>query len=216
METPKLASTAIRWAHRKMRRQGKGRDRDHLLAGHREGLAAGGEDTQAGSGAQHVRDQLRRGREQVLAVVDDEEHGRVAQVRKDQGARLGGGLVAEVERRHDRVGDERRVLDVGKLHQPCPSGAARTEVGADLQREARLADTTGADKAHQAPVRKLAAELRDLLATADEAGRLRRKVPRAVGASGHRQQPTTASPSTPGRLSARSGAARMTAVGLPR
>ena len=28
--------------------------------------------------AQHVGDQLRRGREQVLAVVDDEEHGRVA------------------------------------------------------------------------------------------------------------------------------------------
>ena len=119
-------------------RQAQGRDRDHVLTGHGEGLAAGGQDAQGGSGAQHVGDQLRCGGEQVLAVVDDEEHVRVAQVGEDQGARLGGGLIVEVERRQHRVGEQRRVLDVGQLDQPGASGTAGTEVGADPQREARL------------------------------------------------------------------------------
>ena len=173
-------------------RKGQGRDRDHLLAGHREGLAAGGQDAQGGSGAQHVGDQLRCGGEQVLAVVDDEEHVRVAQVGEDQGARLGGGLIVEVERRQHRVGEQRRVLDVGQLDQPGASGTAGTEVGADPQREARLPNAAGPDQAHQASRGKLAAYLRDLLATPDEGGGLGRKVPRPVGASGHRRQPTTA------------------------
>jgi hypothetical protein len=55
-------------------------DREELLAGHVQWLAAGGHDRDAGAGAQQLRGELGRCGREMLAVVEDEQEALVAEV----------------------------------------------------------------------------------------------------------------------------------------
>ena len=150
--------------------------RDHVdvLPRQLERLAAGGEDDDVRTRGEHAIDQLGGRIEDVLAVVEDEQHvaraqrvgelieRRAARVERDEArARDGRGeVVAVLERRE--IGEERTARMVRLL-------PAR-----DLDREAGLAGAPGSGQRDEAVIEQQAAHCRDVVAAADEARALRR------------------------------------------
>ena len=83
------------------------------LAFHAEGLAAGGQDDQGGTGGEQVLGQAGRGLGEVFAVVEHDEHRMVGHV---LGHRLDGllpGGIGDAEPGGDRLRDEAGVFDRG-------------------------------------------------------------------------------------------------------
>ena len=166
-------------------RQLQRRDWQEVLAGHRERLAAGGDHPHARRHPDDVGHQ-RGGRiEQVLAVVDQEEQLLVLQVGEQDGSRAGRRLIAQIQRGEDGVLDETRVPDVGQLHEPRATRERARKLGGAPDRQSRLPDTTRADEGDQAGRGELRPKLRELAATADEAGRLGREIAGTTDGPGH-------------------------------
>ena len=108
----------------------------------------------------------------MLAVVEDEQHLAVPKVGRQDLQRLGRGLVSQVQRSDCCTRHERRVADLGEVDPPGSVREAAPEFCRRSKSEARLAHAARADKADEARLRERAAKLRQLPATAHEAGRL--------------------------------------------
>jgi hypothetical protein len=123
---------------------------------------AGGEDANPQSGPQERCHQFGDRVDDVLAVVEHDQHVRAAQA-LDQG-RLGGAV--GVERDGDGVTDRFGRAGCFETHEPGAVG--RLEPPSHLEREARLADAGRADERHE-PVRgEKLARLRALAVSADQ------------------------------------------------
>ena len=121
-----------------------------MLTRHRQRLAAGGDHSDTGRGSDDLGDKLGGCFEQVLAVVHHQQELLVLQVRAQQRQRLGRGLVAQVQSRHDGVADQRGVLNLRELDHPCAAREAAREIGRTPNRQAGLADTAWPGEADQA------------------------------------------------------------------
>ena len=133
-----------------------------VFGGQAERLAARRQHAQPRAGRQQRADDVARGVEQVLAVVDHQQAGPVAEQR-----RAGGQDVArddvQVQRRGERVRDRGGVGDRGEQHDGRGVGPRR-----DLQRDPGLTDPARPDDRHQ-PVRgEQPVQGRYLLLAADE------------------------------------------------
>ena len=164
---------------------GQRADPHDRLAVHAQGGAAGGEEAHAGTVPEELVGELDHGRDQVLAVVDHEQRGLVAEPLCEGLGDGPAGLLADAERfggglRHQLWLAERRELD-----QPDAVLEAVDHVGGRLEREAGLARAAGADEGEHAAGRELLLDLRELGVATDEAGRADRQV---VAARVHRPE----------------------------
>ena len=130
------------------------RNPEHDLARHAQRLATRREDRELRRGAQQrVREPGRR-REQMLAVVQDEQQrARREEVDHRVGQRLAGQR-PHVERGRDRVRDEPGVRERGELDQSRTVRVRRLDRACQLEREPRLAHTAGAGEGEQPRVAK--------------------------------------------------------------
>ena len=121
-----------------------------------------------GAAARSSRAEPRRRAEHVLAVVEHEQRGRVAEAEDERverrEAELAGDLGADVVARRDLRRARRR---------RTPAGQGGELARADLLDEARLAHAAGPDDRHEAPARHPFAELLALRLASEEMGESR-------------------------------------------
>ena len=140
------------------RRHFEGADALHPFALNAQRLPAGGQQVHARGGRQQLLGQLRNRVDEVLAVVDDDQHALVAQ----EGADAADGVRGErrdAERGGKRVGHEARVFEgceADEEHLMLEGG--RKPVGHG-KCHGRLADAPRADEGHAAAGRQLAHEV---------------------------------------------------------
>ena len=79
------------------------------------GRAAGGQDRRLLAGAEHLHDRGGHGIEQVLAVVDDQQHGPIGRRAEQRVERV------EAELRGDGAGYDRLVVDARQIDEAHPS-----------------------------------------------------------------------------------------------
>ena len=138
-------------------------DRDDRLGGDGQALPAGGQHV----GARDLGHDRREGGgalEQVLAVVEHEEPGRRRQVAGDRVGRVVGRLVHR-QPLGDRPGDGVRTRIGGQTREVDEE---RRAVGGDVDRQAGLAGTAGADEGHQRVVGDGVDDQGELARTTDE------------------------------------------------
>ena len=138
---------------RHVRWHGQRRDLDDRLARDAERFATGGHDRQRRAGLQQRLGQRGGGADDVLAVVEEQEHRLEAQVvgQADIDGRVR--LVLDAERSGHLRGHRRWVGDRRQLDQPDAVRVGIDEAAGDLEHEPRLARAAGADERHQ-PVRR--------------------------------------------------------------
>jgi hypothetical protein len=137
-------------------------------------LPAGGQHAQVARRPQQPVGELGDGVDQVLAVVQQEQHTPAGKV---LGQHVGGrpaGLLDQAERAGDGLGQQRLVAEPVELDQPHPAGEGPAVLPGDAQREPRLADPAHPGHRHQTGGRQQPLHLGHLVAAADEAGQLRR------------------------------------------
>ena len=156
-----------------------------MLARCRKRLAARGDDPDPGRGPEDLGREGGGHLEQVLAVVEDEQEMPLAKMREQKHKRLRAGLVAQVECRQHRVGDESGDAHLRQLDPPRAGGKAAAQICRCTQSEPRFADAARSDQADETGTRELLPQLGELVATADEARRFGRQVADAAGGLGH-------------------------------
>ena len=156
---------------------GSGASRKVYSGGRPERLAAGGQHRQPRARRQERGDRLARRVEQVLAVVDDQQPGALAEER-DAGREDVALDDLQVQRRRQGVRDRGRVGDRGEQQHDRGLAALR-----DLQRHPGLADAARADDRHPPLRRQQPVQRRDLRLPADEAGGRAGAVGRAGGSA---------------------------------
>jgi hypothetical protein len=157
---------------------GQRRHQPGRLPGRAQRLAARGEHREPGAGAQQrVRD-LRARRDEVLAVVEHEQHA----PRADGAGRPGEGRLAVAlghgQRGRHLMGEERRVAQGGQVGPGDALGRAARRAGrasGRLARQPRLAAAAGAGERHEPRRAQQARELVDLPAASDEGGEVGRQ-----------------------------------------
>ena len=124
------------------------------------------------------RGQQRSGLDDLLEVVDHEQHLLRGE---ERGQRLPGTLV-DPECLRDRGNDEVRIGDAGQVDQVDAIGMLVKQVRGNLDRQACLARSAGARQGHEPNVTpaQQGAQLADLSLPSDERRRLGRQVRRAV------------------------------------
>ena len=95
--------------------------------------------------------------------------------------------VAKVQGRHQGVARQGGISNLCQLDEPRAAGEAASKVRRGPDRQPGLADTARSDQADQAGGRQLLAQLGDLAAPADEAGRFGRQVAGPASGPGHGQ-----------------------------
>jgi hypothetical protein len=139
-------------------------------------LAAGGEDRDVRALPQQRLRQARARAEEVLAVVEHEQHLALGEVARER--RLG--RVARVEVDAQRVGrglaDQAGVADARQFDRPRPVGVALRAACGQLEGEARLAAAPRAGERDKAAAVEQVVELVELAEAPDEARRLPRQV----------------------------------------
>ncbi len=147
------------------------------LAGHAERLAAGCHDAQVGAAAEELVRDVDDRVEQVLAVVQDQEHAPVGE-RGQQCRDRAAGRLLQLQRRYDRVADQRPIRQRAELDVPDTTGVGIDQVGPDFQREPGLSDATRPGEGEDRGGGKARLRIGDLLRATDEAGELVRQVVR--------------------------------------
>ena len=95
-------------------RNGQRRERDDRLARHLERGAAGGDDCRLVARAEHLHDRGGHGIEQVLAVVDEQQHGPIVRRAEERVERV------EAEVVGDGAGHDRLVVHAGQIDEARP------------------------------------------------------------------------------------------------
>ena len=160
------------------RGHGQRQDRVAVLAGHAQRHAARGDDRHPRCGLEDGVDQRRRRLEQVLAVVDHQQHALVFQLLRHRLQQRPARLFAHAQHlrglgRHERAVAQRREVD-----EPDAVGKLAGHLGRHLQAQPRLAQPAHAQQGDQArrPQRRL--QLVEFTVTAQERGALLRQVVR--------------------------------------
>ena len=141
---------------------------DDRLAAESEGLPARGDQPQRRCLPEQRVGEHGARVEEVLAVVEDDEHLAGRDVVDQPGDRPAAGFVAKAERRHDRLRHELRITHAGKLDQPRTIGDAAGEVARDAEGEAGLADAPGPDEGHESGPGQGRLDVLDVPTPADE------------------------------------------------
>ena len=145
-----------------------------VLPGQLERLATGGEDDDVGTHRQHAIDQLGGRVEDVLAVVEDEQHvartQRVGELIERRAARI----ERDETRARDRRGEVVTVLERREIGEERAARMVRLLPARDLDREPGLAGAPWSGQRDEAAIQEEAAHRRDVVAAADEARALRR------------------------------------------
>src|SRR5215218_9433382 len=136
-----------------------------------ECLPPGGEDSQAWTGGEEVRE-VWSSREHPLAVVEEEQQ---ALCREEAGHRLQqrlSGLLTRPEHGGDAGNDERRIVQRGEVDEDNPIWKVLQHALGDRDRQPRLADSAGTGHRQQPDlvILELASERRELSLTPDEPG----------------------------------------------
>lgn len=156
--------------------QGERRDLPTHLACHQEGFAARREDRHAGGGGQQVGDQFGTGLEEMLAVVQHEEHPTVADEMLQRIDGRATRLVGQAQRASDRDRHHGGMGDRGQVGIPDTVGITRRQFTRDLNCQTCLAGPAGTRQSHEAVIAQECADLGDLRCSSHEAGQLHRKV----------------------------------------
>ncbi len=110
--------------------------------------------------------------EQVLAVVEDEEHVPVLEMAHQRFAHRPAGGFLNPQRARHRLRHEPRVTQRGELDQPDAVGKIFADFGGELERQPALADAADAEQREQARVGEELRHLRHLGIAPDERGEL--------------------------------------------
>jgi hypothetical protein len=178
---PKLGErfTAVR------RRKPEGRHGDHVFPGHLERLSGCGHYPHVGCRAKDVGHQARRGLEEVLTVVEDQEQLAISHMGQQDRQRLGRGLVSEIQRGDHRVDHQDGVADLGQLDPPGTVREPALEVGRHPNRQAGLSDASRPDETDETSAGQGPSKLRQLPAASHEGRRLGGKVADPTSGPGH-------------------------------
>jgi hypothetical protein len=147
-----------------------------VLAADVQGLAAGRQDPQPGAGIEQAQGERRDGVHHVLAVVQHQQPGPLAEGARDQRDRIPAQL-SDPERGGGDRGDIGCGRGVGETDQPRRVGVA----SGVLQSQPGLADTDRADHGHQAGVGAQGLQQRQLPGSFDERGQRPCRGGRRVG-----------------------------------
>lgn len=154
------------------------RERRHRPDGftrHAEGSQAGGDDAEVRAGPQERLDEVGAGRDEVLAVVEEEQHA----PRPEMGDQAGdGGLVPrsrETERAEDQRGNERGLGQGSEIDEQDTLREISTHAMRELQRQPRLADPGRTGQGQEATRRKESGQRRERVPASDEAGEGKRQ-----------------------------------------
>src|SRR5262249_4127917 len=152
------------------------RDAPGHLAGDAERLAAGGQDAQAGAGAQQLVGQPSAGVEQVLAVVQHQQQQPVGQRRQQRVREELPGHLRHPERAGRRARDEAGIGQRRQLDQPGAVGVGGGEVGGRGQRQSGLAAAARPGQRQQSRLAQASDDLGQRRLAADEGGQRGRQV----------------------------------------
>ncbi len=120
------------------------RDRQQRLAGDPQVLARGGQHLGVAGPTEDPCDRRAGGVEHVLAVVDHEQQPSAGDRLGDGVDQLGVTLRSDAQSRRNGGRHRRRVADRSELDEPHTIGKLVGHLGADLESESRLADSTHA------------------------------------------------------------------------
>ena len=149
------------------------RDGEFVLPGDPERRAARDEDPTRRRGVDDGRDLVGRG-QQVLHVVEDEDHRALGDERGQGGCRRPLGAVIEADRVSDRRSDLVRFIERREVHEPRPVAEPRFHESGQLDGETGLADPARAGQRDQPCVPRHLLEIGQLAVAADERGELDR------------------------------------------
>jgi hypothetical protein len=108
------------------------------------------------------------GLQEVLAVVEHDEHASIPQVVDERRGERAPGLLGDPERCRDALEDQAFVGERAELDHPAAILELVEHVGRDLQREPGLADTAGAREGEQRGRLEERARIPQLALSADE------------------------------------------------
>ena len=164
------------------------RDRPDDLAGQHEGFPAGHQDAQPGSGLEQLGGQLGGLVDQVLAVVQDQQHPAGAQRVGQQVGRVHGAVVPDAQDGHDGVGGRAGAGErgPGQLDQPDTISEGVHCLGRRLQGQPRLADAARPREGHQPTFVQQRAQVGHCRRPADHVGEHGRQVRPGTGRQGGR------------------------------
>ncbi|MDP2711265.1 MAG: hypothetical protein Q8O56_08600 [Solirubrobacteraceae bacterium] len=148
------------------------------LAGDLQRLAARGQQLQVRALRQQRLGEARARGDEVLAVVEHEQHRSVAHMRGDRRLGRATGARFGTERRARRGGDERLVGEAAELDEPDPVGVLPANPLGDREREARLPAPSRAGERDRAGSTQLVAHVLERARSPDEAGQRQREVAR--------------------------------------
>ena len=126
---------------------------------------------------QHPVGQTRDRAQQVLAVVEDDQHPPRPQRLDDAVLQRDPGTGPHAQRPGDHLEHRLGVVGRRQLTDPRAVREARDQVRRDLQRETRLPDATHPDQRHQPRRLQRLAQRRQLLAATHERRHLQRQIP---------------------------------------
>ena len=158
------------------RRQGKRRDAVHVLARDPERLATRREDLDGRARLDQPLGQLRRGIEDVLAVVEDEQQRLLADGIDECLQRGPAWFLPYLERRRDARGDELWIRERCQLDEPHARAGPVEERRSGLQGEPGLAHSARAGDRHDAGTVQQSAQLPELTLASHERRDLCRQV----------------------------------------
>ena len=154
------------------------RDRQHHLAVDNQRFPAGGQHPQPGRRPQQQVGQLGGRVHQVLAVIQNQQQLPPGQIVRQRGGRRVAGPVLQAQDTRDGLGHQRLLPQLIQPDQPHPAGKRPRQPGRGPQRQPGLAHPADPGQRHQPGPRQQPLDLGHLITAADEAGQLRRQIPR--------------------------------------
>ncbi len=125
------------------------------------------------------RSDRRGGGHHLFEIVENEQHGTVADMVDEAVHRVSPASVGEVEGlRHGRQ-HQLRIGDRGQLDEEDPTGVVTERAAGNLKAESRLARASGPGQREQPVIAKQLADLGDFAVTSEEAGKPGRQIVRS-------------------------------------
>ena len=156
------------------RQQGAGRCRSQRwqapcdLAGHTQRFTAGRECASAGAAAQHLFGKRGAGLDQVLTVVEDQQHAAPAQKFQQGVEQRPGGLFVHVQRAGHRADDQSGVGDGGEFDDADTVREIGRQMVGDLERHPGLAHSASAHECQQVRAAQQREHRRHVVLASDE------------------------------------------------
>jgi hypothetical protein len=122
-------------------------------------FAAGRENPHAGRAFENLFGHDGGGFHHMLATIQNQQHFLVAQMRDQRRDRVVGPR-RHAECGHDRAGQQFRIADRSEIDEADIVAKGRHLRGCERKRDRGLADATGPDQRHEAPLRQLGCERR--------------------------------------------------------